>query len=172
MTYKQKQEKKQIEIRNSLFHDPGFGYFMGKLRPFAKNLDVVSLEKDDVLFNITGASVCRSIVPKSLLPARVNQHVAIIRVKAEKLNSRFLSYLVTNKSMKIWLLNMSKQNGATREALTKEQLENIVVIIPPIIKQTRFANIIENIEKQKEKAKESLEYSEELFGALVQGYFG
>ena len=34
MSYKQKQEKKQIEIRDSLFHDPGFGEFRSKDRPF------------------------------------------------------------------------------------------------------------------------------------------
>jgi hypothetical protein len=40
------------------------------------------------------------------------------------------------------------------------------------MKKTRFTeNQIIGILKQKEKAKESLEYSEELFGALVQGYF-
>ena len=123
------------------------------------------------MFNITGASVCRcTIVPEELLPARVNQHVAILRVN-DNLNSKFLSYLMTNYSMKTWLLNKSKQNGATREALTKEQLENLKIIVPPITLQNKFAKIIENIEKQKEKAKESLSYSEDLFNALVQGYF-
>lgn len=43
----------------------------------AARLNNVTVESKDVLFNITGASVCRcSIVPDELLPARVNQHVA------------------------------------------------------------------------------------------------
>lgn len=46
----------------------------------AKTLDTVSVESRDVLFNITGVSVARCcMVPDSILPARVNQHVMIIR---------------------------------------------------------------------------------------------
>ena len=46
----------------------------------ASKLDNVTIEEDDVLLNITGASVARScVVPNEILPARVNQHVCIIR---------------------------------------------------------------------------------------------
>lgn len=39
----------------------------------AEKLKNVTVEKDDVLFNITGASICRStVVPIDVLPARVN----------------------------------------------------------------------------------------------------
>jgi len=42
-----------------------------------KNVEVV---ENDILFNITGVSVARCcMVPKNVLPARVNQHVMIIR---------------------------------------------------------------------------------------------
>ncbi len=48
----------------------------------ASKLDNVTIEEDDVLLNITGASVARScVVPNEILPARVNQHVCIIRCK-------------------------------------------------------------------------------------------
>src|SRR5574344_1310639 len=42
----------------------------------AKKLDNVIVKNNDVLFNITGASIARCcVVPKDVLPARVNQHV-------------------------------------------------------------------------------------------------
>ena len=48
----------------------------------AKKLDNVTVEENDILLNITGASVARCcIAPKDYLPARVNQHVSIIRIK-------------------------------------------------------------------------------------------
>ena len=53
----------------------------------------VSVETNDVLLNITGDSVARCCgAPKNLLPARVNQHVAILRADKTKLNSDFLKY--------------------------------------------------------------------------------
>ena len=51
----------------------------------AKKLNGVTIEKDDILLNITGASVGRcTIIPENLLPARVNQHVSIIRCTKTK----------------------------------------------------------------------------------------
>src|SRR5258706_16338327 len=46
----------------------------------ADDLKNVIVKEDDVLLNITGDSVARVCkVPKEILPARVNQHVVIIR---------------------------------------------------------------------------------------------
>src|SRR5664279_4074630 len=56
----------------------------------AEKLEQVTVQKDDVLLNITGASIGRvTTAPESLAGARVNQHVCIIRPKAE-LTGRFL----------------------------------------------------------------------------------
>lgn len=44
----------------------------------ARRLDAVTVEAGDILINITGDSVARvSCAPADVLPARVNQHVAI-----------------------------------------------------------------------------------------------
>ena len=52
----------------------------------AYDLRNVIVEEGDVLFNITG-SVCRScVVPLNVLPARVSQHVMILRCKKEMHN--------------------------------------------------------------------------------------
>ena len=53
-------------------------------------LDGVTVIEKDILFNITGASVARCcMVPKDVLPARVNQHVMIIRSKED-----FMQYYI------------------------------------------------------------------------------
>ena len=61
----------------------------------ASKLDGVEIYKGDVLLNITGDSVARCcIVPDSVLPARVNQHVSIVRGdKTKVLNEYILYYL-------------------------------------------------------------------------------
>src|SRR5690554_4854061 len=47
----------------------------------ARKLDNVEVLANDILINITGDSVARTcLVPNEILPARVNQHVSIIRV--------------------------------------------------------------------------------------------
>jgi type I restriction enzyme, S subunit len=59
----------------------------------AEELGNVVVQEGDVLLNITGDSVARSCqVPDQVLPARVNQHVAIIRPDAKLLDPAFLRY--------------------------------------------------------------------------------
>lgn len=116
----------------------------------AKKLDNVTVEKDDVLLNITGASVARCcIVPEELIPARVNQHVSIIRCKQDKLNPIFLSNMLTNDSYQKLLWSIATSGGATREALTKQQVEDLEVIIPTKELQQQFANFVQQVDKLK-----------------------
>ena len=101
----------------------------------ANNLSNVTLQEDDVLFNITGASVTRCcVIPAKYLPARVNQHVSIIRPKPEIMVSSFLNLLLTSKYYKDQLLFTGEQ-GATRQAITKVQLKNFVIHYPPLKEQ-------------------------------------
>ncbi len=96
----------------------------------AKQLDSVTVKKNDILFNITGASVARCcMVPDVILPARVNQHVMIIRSKEECMSYYLLCVLCSDEA-KQSLLGMS-QSGSTREAITKSEIESFKIIIPP-----------------------------------------
>ena len=108
----------------------------------AKNLNNVTLQESDVLFNITGASVARCcVMPKEYLPARVNQHVSIIRAIKEVIEPIFLNLLLTSKFYKDQLLFTGEQ-GATRQAITKAQLEVFKVALPPLkVQQTIVAKV-------------------------------
>jgi len=130
----------------------------------------VIVEPNDVLFNITGASVCRTtIVPDQVLPARVNQHVAILRLNQLQLKSDYFVRLLNNQNMNRLLYGIATQGGATREAITKEQLEKLEIPIPPHHLQETFAKKIELINQLKEQA--NAEKSEELFQSLLQRAF-
>ena len=53
----------------------------------ASKLNNVEIKERDILLNITGDSVARVCqVPSYILPARVNQHVAIIRPNRDIIN--------------------------------------------------------------------------------------
>jgi type I restriction enzyme S subunit len=103
----------------------------------AKELNNVRLQENDVLLNITGASVARCcLIPKEYLPARVNQHVSIIRAKNEIIDPIFLNLLLTSKFYKDQLLFTGEQ-GATRQAITKAQLEVFKIAFPKNIKEQK-----------------------------------
>ncbi|WP_151951975.1 restriction endonuclease subunit S [Aliarcobacter butzleri] len=160
-------------IRSLNIHDNKFKYkdlaFIDDVQ--AKGLSNVIVEKNDVLLNITGASVCRcAIVPEDVLPARVNQHVAIIRTD-ENVNSKYLMHLFIS-NYKDKLMHIATAGGATREALTKENIQNLEIPLPSIDLQNKFAQIIEKIEEQKSLYEQELEKLEDNFQALLQQSFG
>jgi type I restriction enzyme S subunit len=102
----------------------------------ADKLKNVTVQEQDVLINITGDSVARAcLVPNGALPARVNQHVAIIRPNS-RAESEFILYYL--QSIKPHLLSIGSCGG-TRNALTKEMLENLEFDLPSIEKQKMIA---------------------------------
>ncbi|MDV5061692.1 restriction endonuclease subunit S [Vibrio diabolicus] len=132
-------------IRSLNVHDNTFIYkdlaFISNEQ--AEKLKNVVVQEQDILLNITGASVCRcTIVPNNVLPARVNQHVCIIRVDRALLLPEFVKRLITSTSFKQMLLQIATSGGATREALTKQQVENLSLIVPPMELQKKFCDMV------------------------------
>ena len=162
-------------IRSMNVHDGRFEYkdLAHITDEQAKQLENVTVEENDVFINITGASVARScIVPNHILPARVNQHVAIIRCKASILNPVFTNQMFLNANFKDKLLDIGESGGATRQAITKQQLETLTVILPPLELQEQFAAFVEQTEKTKAEVQKSLDELETLKKSLMQKYFG
>ena len=116
----------------------------------AAKLNGVTLMKGDVLLNITGASVARScILPDELAGGRVNQHVSIVRVDQTKMLPVILNAALISDSYQRFLLNDSRMAGATREAITKEDLKNMMVPLPPLSLQQQFANFAVRVDKSR-----------------------
>ena len=70
------------------------------------------------------------IVPNDVLPARVNQHVSILRTKKNILNPKLLHFTLISPYHKNKLLKVGEDGGATRQAITKNQLEEYVIRFP------------------------------------------
>ena len=103
----------------------------------AQKLRNVIVEKNDILLNITGASVARcTMVPDKILPARVNQHVSIIRINESLADAKYVLNTVNSNSFKNGLLNLA-YTGATREALTKDDISNFKIPLPPLLIQKK-----------------------------------
>lgn len=137
----------------------------------SKKLSNVIVKRDDILLNITGASVGRcTIVPENILPARVNQHVMIIRANNEIVNSNFLLYLINSKQYKSKLLMLS-ETGATREALTKDDISNFKIKLPSLKIQNKIANILSNYDNLIENNNKRIKLLENMAEELYKEWF-
>ena len=123
------------------FADDGLAYISDEQ---ARKLQNVEILEGDILLNITGDSVARvCIVPNHILPARVNQHVAIIRVDKTKADNNYILYSLI-KSKKTLLALASA--GSTRNALTKKMIEEFEVFLPSLAEQKRIASILSSLD--------------------------
>ena len=110
----------------------------------ANALKNVTVEQNDVLLNITGDSVARCcIVPHTVLPARVNQHVSIIRLKPDEADYRYIFYSL--QALKEELLSRA-EIGATRRALTKGMVEELEILLPPLPEQKAIASVLSSLD--------------------------
>ncbi|MEZ9016144.1 restriction endonuclease subunit S [Vibrio lentus] len=159
-------------IRSLNVHDNTFIYkdlaFISNEQ--AEKLKNVVVQEQDILLNITGASVCRcTMVPSNVLPARVNQHVCIVRVDRELLLPEFAKRLITSTSFKQMLMRIATSGGATREALTKQQVENLTLIVPPMELQKKFCDIVGKVLDIDTKTNKQVAFP--LFDSLSQKAF-
>lgn len=136
----------------------------------AENLSHVQVEGKDVLLNITGHSVGRCcMVPDRILPARVNQHVMILRADPSRIDPRYLLYYVNSPDVKRGLLQ--RTHGATRDALTKGQMEAFEVKYPPLSVQRRIADILGALDDKIELNRRMNETLEAMAQALYRHWF-
>ena len=135
----------------------------------AEKLKNVIVEEGDVLLNITGDSVARAcMVDKKYLPARVNQHVCIVRADLQKAVPSYLLYfLQLNKE---YLLQLAA-GGATRNALTKEMINNLELELPSIEEQQKITAILDDIQARMDCNNAINENLEQQAQAIYRSWF-
>lgn len=145
------------------FSKSGLAYINKEQASLLNNVEVL---KDDVLLNITGDSIARvCTVPSDILPARVNQHVSIIRVSND-LDNRYLLYYL--QYLKPYLLKICKVGG-TRNALTKEALEKLEIVIQDNHK--KVASILYTLDKKIDLNNKINEELEQLLKTVYDYWF-
>ena len=161
-------------IRSQNVYNQGFARdglaFVG--REHAHQLDNVEVLPRDVLLNITGDSVARACqVPSDVLPARVSQHVAIIRPDSEWLSAEFLRYFLVCPTTQEVLLSWAG-SGGTRNAITKGMIESLDVYAPVKVEEQRaIAHILGTLDDKIELNRRMNETLEAMARALFESWF-
>ena len=103
-------------------------------------MSVSRVKANDILLNITGASIGRScVVPSELPSANVNQHVCVIRLENSS-QVPFVGWLFKSATIKNQIDHA--QNGAAREGLNFVQIGTMSVALPPAAEQESIASFL------------------------------
>jgi type I restriction enzyme S subunit len=136
----------------------------------AAQLDHVTVQPDDVLFNITGASIGRvTTAPPDMAGARVNQHVCILRT-IDALVPQFLAYYMATPAQQV-VVN-SNQVGGTRQAVTKAMLLDWPVPLPAPREQRRIVELLEQADELRRQRAEADALADRILPALFHKMFG
>jgi len=124
------------------------------------------LKGDDVLLNITGASIGRScVVPVFIKEGNVNQHVCIIRLDDTYNASLLSTYLNSYIGQK---LIASFQSGGNREGLNFQQIKSFPIPYPTIEEQNKIAQILSTWDKAITTLEQLIAKKQELKKGLMQ----
>ena len=104
------------------------------------------LRTNDVLLNITGASIGRTaLATEEINGGNVNQHVCIIRTNSNVEPSYICDYIQTSKIQKYI---QSLQTGGSREGLNFEQIRSFPIYIPMVEEQVKISKLLSLINER------------------------
>lgn len=141
---------RSMNVRMCRFTWEGIAYIDEATHNAMKSTQV---QPNDVLLNITGASIGRvTCAPADLKEGNVNQHVAIIR-PLPGLNPHYLMYWLAHPHVQSLINN--QQKGFSRQGYTKAQIQALEVPLPPLSEQrrvvARITELISRLKRAREK---------------------
>ena len=102
--------------------------------------------ENDVLLNITGASIGRTAVATNVIAGgNVNQHVCIIRTN-DLLNQNYLCNYIQTKKIQNYIYSL--QTGGSREGLNFEQVRSFPICYPSKVEQIKISHLISLLDRR------------------------
>ena len=127
------------------------------------------LRTNDVLLNITGASIGRTaLATEEINGGNVNQHVCIIRTNGNVEPSYICDYIQTSKIQKYI---QSLQTGGSREGLNFEQIRSFPINIPTVEEQVKIAKLLSLINERIATQSKLIEKLESLIKGISSRFF-
>ncbi len=127
------------------------------------------VKPNDILLNITGASLGRScVVPNDFQIGNVNQHVCIIRFNSNY-NPRFVQPIFSSE--KGQNLFKTLQTGSGREGLNFENIKQIEISFPTLPEQEKIAGFLTVVDAKLQALKKKKALLEEYKKGIMQRIF-
>jgi type I restriction enzyme S subunit len=124
---------------------------------------------NDILLNITGASLGRScVVPKDFTIGNVNQHVCIIRLNSEYEPAFVQPIFASEKGQNIFT---SLQTGSGREGLNFQSIKAIEISFPSLPEQQKIASFLTAVDEKLQALKQKKTLLEQYKKGVMQQIF-
>ena len=134
-----------------------------------KSLERFNVKPGDIIVSCRGTVGKTYIIPDDAPIGIMHPSIMKIRLKKEKYIPKFFE-----KVLEEYLEDKERETmGAIiKMGIKASQLEKEYFIIPDLSVQTKYLNIVKQIDKQKFKIEKSLKEIQELYESLMEKYFG
>lgn len=99
------------------------------------------LKINDILFSIAGALGRTAIVTSSVLPANINQALAIIRISDDGINLKYIQLAL--KSKHVYNQFQKQKQGVAQLNLSLKNIADLIIPLPPLNEQKKIADILD-----------------------------
>lgn len=103
------------------------------------------LKEGDILFSIAGVIGRVAIVTRNMLPANINQALAIIRIKKDDIYLPYVKLILTSPLIKKQFER--KKQGVAQLNISLKDINDLEIPLPEIGKQIEYANSFKKVEK-------------------------
>ena len=128
------------------------------------------LKEGDILFSIAGVIGRVAIVTRNMLPANINQALAIIRIKKDDIYLPYVKLILTSPLIKKQFER--KKQGVAQLNISLKDINDLEIPLPEISKQIEYANSFKKVEKLIYTRQYQLQKLDELVKARFVEMFG
>lgn len=171
-----KDQDQNGEVRLTQLADIGVGEFLNRSSRFltsdkAKELNCTFLKLGDILIARMPDPIGRAcIFPGDKRPCVTVVDVCIVRPDPNLVNNRWLMWIVNSSQFRHQL--KPYLSGTTRQRISRRNLQNLALKIPPLEEQRRIAAILDKADAVRRKRKEAIALTEELLRSAFLEMFG
>lgn len=135
-----------------------------------KDLFQYSLFEGDLVMSLTGNVGRVGILQKNMLPAALNQRVACLRVKSEKMQLNYLFHLLNSNLFENAAIQSAR--GIAQLNMSTEWLKNYIIPLPPLSTQLSIVSELDRINELIRLKKEQLKDFDNLAQSIFYEMFG
>ena len=135
-----------------------------------KGLEKYMLEEGDLLISLTGNVGRVAILEKEFMPAALNQRVACLRLKTDKLSKRYLFHILNSDFFEKQCIQYSK--GVAQKNMSTAWLKDYEILLYSKEQQELIADILDKMRLIKKSRYYELQKLDELVKARFVEMFG
>lgn len=131
------------------------------------------IRKNDVVINSTGVGTVGRVYHFTYEPEKMiaDSHVTIVRTDERELHPRFLMYQLSNKRYQKFIESAYLLGSTGQVEFNKSQVENLLILLPPLQEQKKIASILLTIDKKIELNHQINQDLEEMAEAIFRSWF-